>query len=396
MTTRILLLDTGKEWGGGTNSMIELLKRIDRQRFAVTALFYRNYPKGDASNLQVELGKIDIPLELLPPRRQPLLAKLAKELARGLLKPFPSLRQRAVHAIERWWRITPLSRALAKILREGGYDLLYMNNQPSSNQEGYLAAEMAGVPVVQHCRIEATLSRAEVDVVNRVAKRLICVSGGVRDTLVAQGISPDLCRVVHNAIDGRQVLPAPVTIPGLAAGALVVGSVGSLIVRKANDHLLRAAAAIREQVPPFHLVLVGEGPEQERLEALAAKLGLAGQVIFAGFQQTPLAWVAAMDVLVLASAKEGLPRVILEAMLLGRPVIASDIVGSRELVDNGHSGLLYPYGDEAALGRHLVTLLTDGALRQRWGEAGRTRVLQEFSIEHYVAGVQALLTEAVS
>lgn len=396
MTIRILLLDTGKEWGGGTNSMLELLKRIDRQAFTVTALFYRNYPKGDASNLKAELEKIGIPLEILPPRRQPLLAKLGKELARGLLKPFPSLRQRAVHAIERWWRIAPLSRALAKILRQGGYDLLYMNNQPSSNQEGYLAAEMAGVPVVQHCRIEATLSRAEVDVVNRVAKRLICVSDGVRDTLVAQGVSPDLCRVVHNAIDGRQALPDPVVIPGLAPGALVVGSVGSLIVRKANDHLLRAAAAIREQVPPFHLVLVGEGPEQERLEALAAKLGLAGQVTFAGFQQTPLAWVAAMDVLVLASAKEGLPRVILEAMLLGRPVIASDIVGSRELVENGRSGLLYPYGDEGALGRHLVTLLTDGALRHRWGAAGRARVLQEFSIEHYVAGVQALLAEAAS
>ena len=78
---RILLFDTGNEWGGGTNSMIELLKRIDRTRFAVTACFYHNYRQGD-STLQDALTGIDIPLVILPTRSQPLWAKLAKELAR--------------------------------------------------------------------------------------------------------------------------------------------------------------------------------------------------------------------------------------------------------------------------------------------------------------------------
>ena len=80
---RILLLDTGNEWGGGTNSMLELLKRLDRQRFAVTCCFYKDYRKGrDGRLLSEELAEIGIPLRLLPTRKQPLWAKLAKEVAR--------------------------------------------------------------------------------------------------------------------------------------------------------------------------------------------------------------------------------------------------------------------------------------------------------------------------
>lgn len=93
---RILLLDTGNEWGGGTNSMFELLKRLDRQRFAVTCCFYKDYRKGKAGRLlSEELADIGIPLILLPIRPQPLWAKLAKELVRGLFSWSARLRKSA-------------------------------------------------------------------------------------------------------------------------------------------------------------------------------------------------------------------------------------------------------------------------------------------------------------
>jgi hypothetical protein len=181
MAIKTLLLDTGKEWGGGTNSMIELLKRIDRSRFEVSAVFYHNYARGSDSNLRHELAAIGIPLQILRSLNQPLWAKLAKELARGLLAWHRAWRQRAVFAIEMAWRIRPNARRLAAVLNQGGYHLLYMNNQPSSNLEGYLAAELAGVPVVQHCRIDATLNPIEISLANRVARRMICVSDGVAE-----------------------------------------------------------------------------------------------------------------------------------------------------------------------------------------------------------------------
>lgn len=397
---KILLLDTGKEWGGGTNSMIELLKRLDPQQFAITALFYRNYPKGQTSDLRQELAKYGIPLKIEAPRPQPFWAKLLKELVRGLSSlKLPGLqrwRKRALHTIECRWRIEPAAQAIAARLQQGQYDLLYMNNQPASNLEGYLAAAMTGIPVVQHCRIEASVLPEEAAIINRTAKRILCVSEGVRQSLLDQGISPVLCQTIHNAIDGKQQLPPVASLPALPANTVVIGSVGSLIKRKANDHLLRAAAAVKQRCPvPFHLLLLGEGPERSALEQQATSLGLADHATFAGFQSTPLAWMQGMDIFVLASAKEGLPRVILEAMLLEKPVIASDIIGSRELVRSGETGYLYPYGDEARLATHLEQLLNNPAQRQQFGTTGRTIVLQDFSIETYVSHVAAALYAAV-
>ncbi|MFZ2627797.1 MAG: glycosyltransferase [Rugosibacter sp.] len=389
---RILLLDTGNEWGGGTNSMIELLKRIDRTRFAVTACFYHDYRHGD-STLREALAAIDIPFMVLPVRHQPWWAKVLKELARGLLAWHKQWRAAAVFRIELAWRIRPRARALAEVLQQGDYDVLYMNNQPASNLEGYLAAERVGVAVVQHCRIEPRINAVESAIVNRVAGAVICVSHGVRDALLRQGVAPQLCQVVHNGINTQQPLPAVQSLADVAPGTLVVGTIGSLIKRKSVDHLLRAVAQLPMDVAP-HVLIVGEGPEAGALQQLANDLGLAARVTFAGFQRQPLPWLAAMDVFVLPSASEGLPRVILEAMLLAKPVVASDIVGSNEVVAADETGYLYPYGDVAALAVRLACLLGHPAKRQAFGEAGRRRASADFSIEAYVAGVTKVLESA--
>jgi L-malate glycosyltransferase len=392
--TRILVLDTGKEWGGGTNSLLELLKRIDRKRFEIGACFYHDYSRGEGSSISRELAALGIPFTRLPDLRQPLWAKLAKELARGLLAWHQGLRARAVFAIERAWRIAPRAAQVARLLREGGHSLLYLNNQPSSNLEGYLAGEAAGVPVVQHCRIDATLNAAEVAAANRVARAVICVSQGVADSLRAQGVAADRIVVVHNAIDGAQPLPAPQPLQDIPPGALVVGTVGQLVRRKSVDDLLRAVQKLGAGATPIHALVVGAGPEEHSLRALAATLGVAERVHFTGFQREPLPWLAAMDIFVLASSKEGLPRVILEAMLLSRPVIAARAIGSSELVADGDTGFLYAHGDVAALADRINELAGDGTLRARLGQAGRARVLAEFSIERYVAGVEQVLTAA--
>ena len=392
---RILLLDTGNEWGGGTNSMFELLKRIDRTRFDVTCCFYKDYKKGRSGRLlSEELADIGIPLIVLPSRKQPLWAKLAKEVARGLLSWSGRLKKRAVLGIEMQWRIKPRVAALKLLLEEGGYDLLYMNNQPSSNLEGYLAAEMAGRPVVQHCRIEPTLQANEAAVVNHTATRIICVSQGVADVLAAQHVAENRLRVVHNAIDSRIALPAPVELPPTAK-ELVIGTVGQLTVRKGVLHLLQAVANLKAEGLPVTCLILGEGPQREELESAVARLGLLDQVSFVGFQSLPLAWVQAMDVCVLCSSKEGLPRVVLEAMLASKPVVGSDVTGTRELVVHEETGLLYAYGDVAALTASLRRLLSDGELRRSMGEAGRQRVAERYSIEAYVAGVMQVLDEAV-
>lgn len=391
---RILLLDTGNEWGGGTNSMFELLKRLDRERFAVTCCFYKDYRKGDDGRLlSEELAGIGIPLILLPTRRQPLWAKLAKELGRGLLSWSPRFKKWWVRIIDMQWRIKPHAAALRGLLRAGGFDLLYMNNQPSSNLEGYLAGEAEKVPVIQHCRIEPTLHADEAAVVNRVAKCIICVSQGVADTLAAQGIDTDHLRVVHNAIDSRTDLPLPHDLQPPPNGP-VIGTVGQLTARKGVQHLLQAVAILKAEGRHVTCLILGEGPQRAELEATARRLNVADRVRFVGFQRTPLAWLQIMDVCVLCSGKEGLPRVVLEAMLVGKPVIGSNVTGTRELVVHEETGLLYDYGNISALTDALRRLLADAALCKKLGAAGRQRVVTQFSIKSYVDGVSRQLAEA--
>ncbi|MBL8483778.1 MAG: glycosyltransferase, partial [Rhodocyclaceae bacterium] len=289
--------------------------------------------------------------------------------------------------------IEPRAALLAELLRTGGYDLLYMNNQPASNQEGYVAAVQAGLPVVQHCRTEPKLSTQEVALVNRAASRVICVSSGVRDKLVARGVDAARLSVVYNAIDGRAELPAAATAP--AGDGLVIGSVGQLVARKATGDLLRALAILHGERRPLRCVILGEGPQRAELEELARSLGIAAQVHFMGFQAQPLAFIQSMDLFVICSPSEGLPRVVLEAMLAQKPVIGSDVTGTRELVLPEQNGLLYPYGDVPALSAALRRLMDDAALRRRMGAAGRARVLAEFSMQGYVDGISEVLTGAL-
>lgn len=397
---RILLVDTGNEWGGGTNSMIELLKRINRGRFSITALFYRNYPKGLDSDLRSELDRIGIPLEVLPPLRQPFWAKALKEFARVFVFWSPRLQKFIIFHIELAWRIRPNARRIAAVIREGGHELLYLNNQPSSNLEGYLAAGQIAIPLVQHARIVARLNPEEVQLANRYASRIICVSQGVCDDLVRQAIAPEKCTVVYNGIDTRQALvEAPQDAQPDSASphrSVKIGTVGQLAVRKFTEHLLEAAAILRSRkTRPFSVQVIGAGPQDQFLKARTKELDLLAIVSFAGFLPNPFAAMAAMDIFVLTSSTEGFPRVILEAMMLGKPVVASRIVGAEELVRDGATGLLYEFGDIKALADKLQCLIENVDLRQRMGSKGQEVVTNDYSIERYVAGVEQVLMDVV-
>ncbi|VFS44974.1 group 1 glycosyl transferase [Enterobacter cancerogenus] len=102
---KILLLDTGKEWGGGTNSMLELLKRIDRDKFDITCCFYSDYSRAEGQTIGQVLKGIDIPLIVIPQRKQPVWAKVAKELGRSLLFFSRSARVAFTRRIDTLWRI---------------------------------------------------------------------------------------------------------------------------------------------------------------------------------------------------------------------------------------------------------------------------------------------------
>jgi len=395
---RILVLDTGREWGGGTNSLLELLKRVDRNRFDITVLYYEDARKGDGPSIGTVVGSLGFPFLLKGRRAIPWWAKAAKEAARIAAAWSPSLRARAVFAVDFRWRIRPDADTIARILREGRFDLLYMNNQPSTNLEGILAAAACGVPSLQHARSFGSLTPAEVGIVNRHLGRMICVSEGLRRAYAAQGVDPGRMTIVNNGIDpsarpGRSGSEVRAEL-GISQEAVVIGTVGSLMRRKHVDLLIRALARTAGKAGGgITGLIVGEGPERSTLEAEARRLGMGGSCRFVGFQEDPLSFLDAMDIVALASESEGLPRVLLEAMLLSKPVVATRVTGCEDLVVDGETGLLVPFGDKGKLEDALGRLAADAAERDRMGRKGRERVLSEYTIEKYVRGVEEVFRE---
>ncbi|MCM7621505.1 glycosyltransferase [Enterobacter vonholyi] len=394
--SKILLLDTGKEWGGGTNSMLELLKRINRDKFDITCCFYSDYSRAEGETIGQVLNGIGIPLIVIPQRPQPVWAKLLKEAGRSLLFFSRSARKALTRHVDIMWRIRPNVSKIETLFSQGGFDTLYMNNQPGSNEEGYLAAANLQARVIQHCRIEPVLTPPLVKMVNAHATKIIAVSHGVERVLLQHGVRPELCTTVNNAIDIHQPLPDRRAMRqrlNIDDDTFVFGSIGSLIPRKANHHTLEALAQFSEKHPQakWKMVLVGEGAERRALAEQARALGIEHHVIFTGFQNTPFDYLATFDAFILASKSEGLPRVVLEAMLLNIPVIGSQVTGTAELIDHDSTGLLFPWSDVPQLAQHLDNIWADAELRARLAAAAYQNVCHNYAIENYVSGVEAVL-----
>lgn len=202
-------------------------------------------------------------------------------------------------------------------------------------------------------------------------------------------------RVIHNGVEPAApgARAASRAALGLPDDAFVAVCVARLVAVKAHDVLLQAAARARGDAPV--LLLVGDGPERDELQRLAARLGLA-RVRFLGARADVGDILAAADVAVLASRDEGLPLALLEAMAHGLPIVATTVGGVSELVREGLEGLLVPADDADALAAALGRVGGDAPLRQRLGDAAHHRVREDFSLDAAAAAYADLYRRLVS
>lgn len=197
----------------------------------------------------------------------------------------------------------------------------------------------------------------------RRAHAVFAISDGVAEDLIGNcGVPPSLVRVVPTVVDidefrRRGDEPAGHPWLGPAAPPLLV-AVGRLESMKDHATLLRAFARVRERTPACLLIL-GEGDERSRLEALAQGLGLNGEVELPGRLPNPAPYMRQAAVFVHSSASEGLPTVLIEALALGRKIVATDCSGAREILGGGRYGALVPPGDPAALADAIAVALAD-------------------------------------
>ena len=188
-------------------------------------------------------------------------------------------------------------------------------------------------------------------------------------------------------VGASTVIAAPL-VEAREAGEFVVGYLGQLIERKRVDVLIDAFAALPGG--RSRLVVVGDGDQRERLQAQARSLGLEARVHFTGFRDDRLEWLRGFHALVLPSTLEGIPRCLMEAMAAGVPVVATDIPGTRELVEDGRSGLLVPVADAPRLAAALASLRDDPVRARGLSQAGLRRVHEHFSARAMAVRYRAL------
>jgi sugar transferase (PEP-CTERM/EpsH1 system associated) len=281
---------------------------------------------------------------------------------------------------------------MRKALRELRPDVVH-THQLATLLYGGAAARSLGVPVVVHTEHgrEQYATRLKTRLLGRTAgrfcDRFYCLTGDMARAVRTARIVPDSnLRVIHNGIDIAKFQGAANDTPAVRRSlsippdATVIGTVGRLSEVKRQDVLIRAFARVRQTVHAAHLVLVGDGPLLHELQSLAASLGVADAVHFAGYQPHSGPFLRAMDVFALTSRSEGMPQAVLEACVTGLPVVASRVGGLPEVIEDDVTGLMFTPGDDAALSALLCGLLAAPARRQAMGAAARARVEARFSV----------------
>src|SRR4051812_6746718 len=223
---------------------------------------------------------------------------------------------------------------------------------------GAAAARLLRVPLVVHTEHTRELytTRLRTRLLGRIGARscdvFYCLTEDMAKQVRDTGVAPAAkVRTIHNGIDighftetlgKRSAVRESLGVP---SDAPLIGTVGRLNEVKRQDVLIRAFARLRRQFDRAHLILVGDGPSRAELEKLVGDLGLGACVHFTGYQPSSGPYLQAMDVFSMTSRSEGMPQAMLEASVVGVPVVASRVGGIPELVEDGRTGILVEFGD---------------------------------------------------
>ena len=218
----------------------------------------------------------------------------------------------------------------------------------------------------------------------RFYEKVICVSEDLYQRCRQYGVAADRCELIENGIDlneyaRRNDIAKAKQRVGLPAGRMLIGAVGRLSAEKGFDVLIRAVHGLLTADVDVELVIVGDGGEKTSLQSLARDLGCSNRVHLLGYQSDLIPWYEAMDTFVLSSVREGLPNVLLEAMALEVPIVATAVAGVPTLVRHGDNGFIVPSGSVDALAKAIKQVLTDSGLRARFRRNGYDTVKSRYN-----------------
>lgn len=387
---RILFVEAsvGGVLGGSLTGILQLIDRLDRTRFAPSLLLYQ------AKEVIPQLAADGVPVAVLPPQPGWLADGDRGRLGRAWL------RVREIASV-----VLPRAGAVHEHLRQAKPDIVYLANGVSPNLDALVAAARAGIPTLVHEKGYRRIGPRE-----RIMSRWIDTFVGMTDLVTAharaRGVQARRHLTVYDGIDCERFAPGGGAAVrrelGIAADAPAIGIVGHIQSWKGQDLVVQAMAKLRATHPELRCLIVGgvhrQGAEYAAgMRARIAAEGLERQVILTGARRDVAACLDAMDVAIHSSTNpEPFGRVLIEAMALGRPLIAPREGGPLEIVVDGETGLLVAPRDPAALAAAIDQLVRDPVLRRRMGEAARTRVDAVFDIRQHVRAIEAIFDDMLT
>jgi glycosyltransferase involved in cell wall biosynthesis len=278
---------------------------------------------------------------------------------------------------------------------------------------GRIAARLAGVPVVVHTYhghvlrgyfgpLKTAFFRRLETLLNRFTDVAVTVSAALRDDLAGMGVAPrEKIRVVPLGLDlarfARPHARGDLRVAcGAAEGDVLIGVVGRLVPIKDVDCFLEAASRVSQSAPRARFAIVGDGELRAVLEQKASGLGLTSRVTFVGWRKDLESVYADLDVVVNSSRNEGTPVALIEAMAAGRPVVATAVGGTADLLGDGARGRLVPAADPAALAEAIIQTLDHPEETAGRARAARDYVLAHHSVDRLLQDIDELYRELLT
>lgn len=367
--------------GGSSVSLSLLVNGLDKGRFESLLLF--SYPSVVAEDLRAAGFRVLIPAGK-PPKPGP--KKAVSSLAPSRIYAALSFHKHLI------LRMLPEARRLSRLFRNEKPDLVHANMSLVTDLAPIIAARLAGIPCVCHLRAFGGLYPVH-KICSRFVSVFICISEAIRRDFLRQGIPAAKLHRVYNGVDLDHFRP-PLE-DSRPEDEFTVVQIGRMVAWKGQEVFLRAATIVRKNNPRVRFILAGDGPDREALTALAAGLGIDQEVRFTGTVKDIRPLLAASDVVVLPSLEpEPFGRVVIEAMAMGRPVIASDLGGPREIISPPRDGLLVGPGDPVRLAEAIGLLLDDGEKRKAMGRAARETAERRFDARTTVREIEEIYRQA--
>lgn len=268
------------------------------------------------------------------------------------------------------------------------------------NQYCSIAAKIAGISCICHISTIYPIKALRKSFV-KLADKIITVSNAAKNPIHKIGVNSNKVVTIYDGIldpdkinievDGNKIRDEF----GISSSTQIVAQIGQVIERKGAKYFLEMACIISNSFSDVKFLIVGDDQHQDgayrrKMEAMTKELGLARKVIFAGFCKDLFEVIASLDVMVLASLREGLPMSIVQAMAQGVPVVATAVSGIPEVIAEGITGFLVPPEDPPALAKAVLRLLQDRQKAKEMGKEAQKLVLKKFTISSHAREVEKI------